>query len=77
MYNPTPDIPKAIAYIECTYNEIEKSKNFRTPRQSYCFHKNKHLLKPGIICAADGYILAINGPYFPDSKNYDAFILDY
>lgn len=77
LYNPTPDIPKAIVYIDCTYNKIEKSSNFRVLRQSYCFHKNEHLVKPEIIVAPDGYILAINGPYFADARNNDASVLNH
>lgn len=77
LYNPSPNDPKAIVYIDCTYNKIEKSSNFRVLRQSYCFHKNEHLVKPEILVAPDGYILAINGPYFSDARNNDATILQH
>lgn len=37
-------------------------------------HKGRHLLKPTLIVATDGYILAILGPYFSDYYNNDAAI---
>lgn len=76
LYNPNPNQPKAIAYIDCTYSKIEKNSNFRILRQSYCFHKKEHMVKPEVIVAPDGYILAIQGPYFSDIKNNDATILN-
>ncbi|KYM97816.1 hypothetical protein ALC62_03856 [Cyphomyrmex costatus] len=42
---------------------------------SYCVHKGRHLVKPVLIVAPDGYILDIQGPYFSDSRNNDAAIL--
>ncbi|KYQ53566.1 hypothetical protein ALC60_00093, partial [Trachymyrmex zeteki] len=54
---------------------IQKSSNFRALRQSYCVHKGRHLIKPVLIVAPDGYILDIQGPYFSDSRNNDAAIL--
>lgn len=36
-----------------------------------------HLVKPEVMVAPDGYILAINGPYFSDSRNNDASILNH
>ncbi|EZA50292.1 hypothetical protein X777_11303 [Ooceraea biroi] len=35
----------------------------------------RHLVKPALIVAPDGYILTIQGPYFSDSKNNDAQML--
>lgn len=75
LYNPEPDEPKAIMVIDSTYALIHKSMNFRILRQSYSKHKNCHLLKPTLIVASDGYILAILGSYFSDSYNNDAAIL--
>lgn len=75
LYNPEPDIPKAIAYIDGTYSKIEKSSNYRVLRQSYCIHKGYHLVKPALIVAPDGFILDIQGPYFSDSRNNDAQML--
>ncbi|KYN19756.1 hypothetical protein ALC57_07909 [Trachymyrmex cornetzi] len=42
---------------------------------SYSFHKGRHLLKPALIVAPDGYILEIQGPYFSDASNNDAALL--
>jgi len=64
-----------IAIIDGTYVYIPKSTNFRALRQSYCVHKGRHLVKPVLIVAPDGYILDIQGPYFSDSKNNDAALL--
>lgn len=38
--------------------------------------KGRHLIKPSFIVAPDGCILAIQGPYFSDSRNNDARILN-
>ncbi|KYN18648.1 hypothetical protein ALC57_09030 [Trachymyrmex cornetzi] len=75
LYNANPEYRKAIVYPDGTYADIQKSSNFRALRQSYCFHKGRHLLKPLLIVAPDGYILHIFGPYFSDSRNNDAAIL--
>lgn len=75
LYNPEPDTPRVIAAIDGTYTFIPKSTNFRALRQSYCVHKSRHLVKPHLIVASDGYILDIQGPYFSDSRNNDAAIL--
>ncbi|KAJ8916939.1 hypothetical protein NQ315_013411 [Exocentrus adspersus] len=75
LYNPRPAEPKVIAVIDSTYAYVHKSKSFRVLRQSYCFHKNRHLLKPTLIVAPDGFILMICGPYFSDAGNNDANII--
>lgn len=75
LYNPEPAERRAIAVIDSTYAYIHKSSNFRVLRQSYSLHKNRHLLKPTLIVAPDGYILSIFGPYFSDARNNDAEIL--
>ncbi|KYN17586.1 hypothetical protein ALC57_10129 [Trachymyrmex cornetzi] len=64
-----------IAVIDSTYAYIHKSNNFRVLRQSYSVHKHRHLVKPTLIVASDGYILTIFGPYFSDAQNNDAEIL--
>ncbi|EFN63420.1 hypothetical protein EAG_13279, partial [Camponotus floridanus] len=75
LYNPQSNEPRIIAYIDGTYAYIHKSSNFRILRQSYCRHKGRHLVKPALIVAPDGYILTIQGPYFSDSRNNDAEML--
>lgn len=75
LYNPKPQNSRVITFIDGTYTYIPKSSNFRVLRQSYCVHKGRHLLKPVLIVAPDGYILDIQGPYFSDSRNNDAAIL--
>ena len=62
LYNSEPSISKVIAYIDGTYSYINKSSNFRVLRQTYSVHKGRHLVKPPLIVAPDGYILAIQGP---------------
>ncbi|XP_043262240.1 uncharacterized protein LOC122403027 [Colletes gigas] len=76
LYNSEPSISKVIAYIDGTYSYINKSSNFRVLRQTYSVHKGRHLVKPALIVAPDGYILAIQGPYFSDSRNNDARMLN-
>ncbi|KYN06089.1 hypothetical protein ALC62_02972 [Cyphomyrmex costatus] len=43
--------------------------------QSFSLHKGRHLIKPVLVVAPDGYILDIQGPYFSDSRNNDAALL--
>ncbi|KYN09817.1 hypothetical protein ALC57_18070 [Trachymyrmex cornetzi] len=38
-------------------------------------HKGRHLVKPALVVAPDGYILEIQGPYFSDTRNNDAAML--
>lgn len=75
LYNTTPEDSRAIVYNDCTYLDIERSTCFKTLRQSYCTHKKKHLVKPSMLVAPDGYILDIQGPYFSNASNNDASIL--
>lgn len=75
LYNVTPDEPKVIVYNDCTYLNVEKSSCFKALRQSFCVHKGRHLLKPAMFVAPDGYILDIQGPYFSNTINNDARIL--
>ena len=78
MYNPEPQIPKAIVYIDGTYLKVEISSNFQAARQSYSTHKHYYLLKPAchLLVAPEGYILDIHGPYFYNHANNDAAILN-
>lgn len=75
LYNPEPNRPAAIVYIDGTYAYCYKSKNFRALRQSFCRHKGRRLHKPALLVAPDGYILDIHGPYFSDAFNNDASML--
>lgn len=75
LYNPQPEIPRAIVSNDCTYLDIEKSSCFQVLRQSYSVHKGRHLIKPSMFVALDGYILNILGPYFSNAHNNDANIL--
>ena len=75
IYNDNPEVQKAISIIDGTYIKIEKSRNFRVLRRSFSVHKHYHLLKPTLVCAPNGYILAVHGPYFSDSRNNDASTL--
>jgi len=68
-----PERRQAIVYVDGTYSP--KSRNFRSLRQSHCQHKHRHLLKPALVVAPDWYILDIQGPYFSDSRNNDAAML--
>lgn len=75
LYNTQPENRIAIVYNDCSYLDIEKSSCFQVLRQSYCLHKNKHLVKPSMMVAPDGYILNIQGPYFSNAANNDAAII--
>lgn len=75
LYNPDPQNRKVISCIDGTYFYIHKSGNFRVLRQSYCLHKGHHLIKLVLIVDLDGFVLEIQGPYFSDSRNNDASLL--
>lgn len=75
LYNPQPNNPVAITYVDGTYTYCHKSSNFQALRQSFCRHKGRHLVKPALMVAPDGYILDIHGPYFSDGQNNDAAML--
>lgn len=75
LYNPQPNTPRAISFIDGTYTYCHKSSNFRSLRQTFCTHKGRHCIKPALIVAPDGYILDIHGPYFSDAQNNDAAML--
>ena len=70
-------IKQAIVIVDGTYIYIPKSGNYRFARQSYSVHKHRHLIKPVMLVAPDGYILDVHGPYFADGKNNDASILKH
>ena len=59
LFNPTPQEPLAITYIDCTYFDTEKSSCFKALRQFYCIQIGNHLVKPSMITTSDGYILDI------------------
>ncbi|KAL1488844.1 hypothetical protein ABEB36_014639 [Hypothenemus hampei] len=76
LYSPVPQTSRVIAIIDGTYTYMPKSTNFRVLRQSYSIHKGRHLIKPVLIVAPNGWILNIQGPYFSDHQNNDAAILE-
>ena len=69
IYNPNTNDPVEIAFTDETYVYVLKSSNFRALGQSYSMHKGRHLIKPAVVVAPDGYILDIHGPYFSDFRN--------
>ncbi|XP_060081090.1 scavenger receptor cysteine-rich type 1 protein M160-like [Ylistrum balloti] len=66
----------AILVIDGTYIYIQKSGQFMFQRRSYSMHKHRPLVKPMIFVTTTGYIVSVLGPYFADSKNNDASILN-
>ena len=62
----------AILVMDGTYIYIQKSGKYTFQRISYSMHKGRPLVKPMVITATDGYILAVLGPYL--AKNNDANI---
>lgn len=75
LYNRNPETKKAIIIVDGTYMYIPKSSNYRFLRQTFCVHKGRHLVKPIMLVAPDGYIIAVHGPYFADGQNNDASCL--
>ena len=58
---------------DATYIYCQKSSNNRVQRNTYSVQKKCHLVKPMVICATDGYIVDVFGPYA--AKDNDATIL--
>ncbi|XP_069107262.1 uncharacterized protein [Argopecten irradians] len=67
----------AILVIDGTYIYIQKSGQYLFQRRSYSMHKHKPLVKPMMFVTTSGYIVSVLGPYFADSKNNDAGILNH
>ena len=68
---------QAILVLDGTYIYINKSNNFEFQRRSYSIHKGRPLVKPMVIVSTTGYYISVLGPYFADSKNNDASILNH
>ena len=63
--------------LDGTYIYINKSINFQFQRHSYSMHKGRPLVKPMVIVSTTGYYIIVLCPYFADSKNNDASILNH
>ena len=61
-----------ILIMDGTYIYIQKSGKYTFQRISFSMHKGRPLVKPMVITASDGYIMAVLGPYL--AKNNDANI---
>ena len=55
--------PGAIFIMDGTYIYSWKSSNYSFARRTYSEYKCRHLVKPMIVGATDGYIVDIFGPY--------------
>jgi len=58
-----------------TYTRLEKSSNNEFQYVSYSLQKSTNLIKPFILCCADGYFIDCYGPF--TANNNDADILKY
>ena len=58
-----------------TYTRLEKSSNNDFQYRSWSVQKSDSLIKPFIICCADGYIIDCYGPF--QASDNDAVILKY
>ena len=54
----------AVLVLDSTYIYVQKSTNNLLQRKLFSFHKNRPLIKPMMIVAANGYIISTIGPYF-------------
>ena len=52
-----------VVIIDGTYTRLEKSSNNEFQYLSYSMQKNHNLVKPFIICCADGYFIDCYGPF--------------
>ena len=61
--------------IDGTYTRLEKSSNNDFQYLSYSMQKSQNLVKPFIMCCADGYFIDCYGPF--QANMNDAQILKY
>ena len=68
---------QVILVLDGTYIYINKSNNFHFQKRSFSMHKGRPLVKPMVIVSTTGYYISVLGPYYADSKNNDASILNH
>ena len=75
LVNELFDLKKSqfAAIADGTYVYCQKSSNNMFQRKTYSGQKKRHLVKPFVICATDGYIVDVFGPYA--ATDNDAIIL--
>ncbi|CAF3548310.1 unnamed protein product [Rotaria socialis] len=73
----TNEPDQVVLIADGTYLYCQKSSNNEFQRRTYSNHKHRHLIKPMIITASNGYILSVLGPFFANSSNNDAAILKH
>ena len=61
--------------VDATYNRLEKSANNQFQYKCWSQQKMDLLIKPFIVCCADGYIIDCYGPF--QANQNDAKIFDY
>jgi len=61
-----------ISIWDATYIYIEKSANYYFQRSTFSMHKHTNLLKFMVMCATDGHIIDVVGPFICNGKNNDA-----
>lgn len=62
-------------FVDATYNRLEKSSNNDFQYKCWSTQKMDLLIKPFIICCADGYIIDCYGPF--QANHNDAKIFEY
>ncbi|CAF1575933.1 unnamed protein product [Didymodactylos carnosus] len=68
---------QACVIMDGTYIYCQKFANNKVQKALYSNHKKRHLVKPMLIVASDGYILSILGPFMVDGKNNAASIITH
>lgn len=59
--------------LDGTYIYIQTRYYHKFQKMSYNLHKHRRLVKSMMIIGTNGYIWNVEGPYFSDSENNDAF----
>ncbi len=62
-------------FVDATYTRLEKSSNNEFQYKCWSMQKMDLLIKPFIICCADGYVIDCYGPF--QANHNDAKILEY
>lgn len=64
-----------IVEVDRTYSYFGMCTNRRTRDNHFALIKNVISDRPALFVTSDGFILNIQGPYWPDSQNNDAQML--
>jgi len=69
------DLPRSSLIADCTYIFVEKSTDGATKRREFSKYKGCNLVKFLIMCAPNGFIQVVDGPWGSDGDGVDGRVL--